>query len=49
MNILDISEKLRELAEKKSKENGQTIQEAWKEAVKELDNIFKNEDMKYTK
>lgn len=47
MNILEVANQLREVAEKRAKETGRSTQEVWNEAVKELNNIFKNEENKY--
>ena len=45
MGILELAEELREIAERKSKESGKSIQEVWEEAVKELDRIYKEHDL----
>lgn len=47
MNILEIAEQLRSLAEERARKTGKSLQEVWNEAVKELDDIFKNEENKY--
>lgn len=47
MNILEISDQLRALAEERARETGKSLQEVWNEAVKELECIFKNEENKY--
>lgn len=47
MNILEIADQLRALAEKRAIESGRSSQEVWNEAVKELDNIFKMEEEKF--
>lgn len=47
MNILEIANQLRELAEERARETGRPLQEVWNEVVKELENIFKNEEKKY--
>ena len=47
MNILEIADQLRKLAEERARETGKSLQEVWNEAVRELDDIFKNEENKY--
>ena len=47
MNILEIADQLRKLVEERARETGKSSQEVWDEAVKELDNMFKNEENKY--
>ncbi len=44
MSILEIAEQLREIAERKSKETGKTVQEVWEEAVKELDSLYREKE-----
>ncbi|CEK40056.1 hypothetical protein [Paraclostridium sordellii] len=46
MNILEIANQLRELAEERTRETGKSFQEVWNEAVRELDDIFKNKENK---
>jgi len=47
MNILEIADQLRKLAEERARETGKSLQEVWNETVRELDDIFKNEENKY--
>ena len=47
MNILEIADQLRKLAEERARGTGKSLQEVWNEAVRELDDIFKNEENKY--
>ncbi|MGX4601678.1 hypothetical protein [Faecalimicrobium sp. JNUCC 81] len=44
MGLLKVAEQLKKIAEEKAKEKGVSIQEAWIEAVKELDNIYKENE-----
>ena len=46
MNILEIADELRGLAEERARETGRSSQEVWNESVRELDNIFKNKENK---
>lgn len=47
MSILEMAEELKSVLERKAKETNKSIQEVWKDSVKELYRIYKEQDSKF--